>query len=230
MAFGTDVLNISANFVQLSDVLTSGYTLSETSASLFPLCADTVASDPAVVESVHRWEGTVEEELQKVAGQLSEPMVAPYLAEEVPNGTMVVSTNNASSGGSEGYLEAGEDANLEWLDGSRPGCAKLPIPPDPMVDRSWFCGCRVADCPQGSMAADALRWNAGTDVALISSGRINWILPSVNVTLGELLYLSPELQEVTRPPPAARRTHLRAVLHGARARSPCMYTCACNVP
>eukprot|EP00966_Prymnesium_polylepis_P231335 5353221-Prymnesium_polylepis.1 len=64
------------------------------------------------------------------------------------------------------------------------------------MDRGWFCGCRVAECPQGSMVADALRWSAGTDLALVNSGSLAANLSATNVTLADLNALTPEPQEV----------------------------------
>ena len=59
------------------------------------------------------------------------------------------------------------------------------------------CGCRVSDCPQGALAADAQRFATGAQLALVNGGALRLAeLPAGAVSMAELVSLLPFLNEV----------------------------------
>jgi len=51
--------------------------------------------------------------------------------------------------------------------------------------------CRVEECNLGNLIADAMRTEAGTDLAIMNSGGIRRDLPAAELTIGDLLELQP---------------------------------------
>ena len=78
-----------------------------------------------------------------------------------------------------GYLAA--DLRAEQYDGN---CVSLS---DGLGVQRSVCGCRVAECGLGNLAADAMRWVVGADVALINGGSIRATLHEGAVTQTHLV-------------------------------------------
>ncbi len=51
--------------------------------------------------------------------------------------------------------------------------------------------CRVEECNLGNLIADAMRWEAGTDLAIMNAGGIRRDLPAAELTIGDLIELQP---------------------------------------
>jgi len=51
--------------------------------------------------------------------------------------------------------------------------------------------CRVEECNLGNLIADAMRWEAGTDIAIMNAGGIRRDLPAAELTIGDLIELQP---------------------------------------
>ena len=51
--------------------------------------------------------------------------------------------------------------------------------------------CRVEECNLGNLIADAMRWETGTDVAIMNAGGIRRDLPAADLTIGDLIELQP---------------------------------------
>ena len=63
------------------------------------------------------------------------------------------------------------------------------------------CGCRVSQCLQGSLVADAIRARTGADVGMVNAGSIRAALPSGTVSTGDLIEMLPFNNEVSMGDP-----------------------------
>ncbi|KAJ8602476.1 hypothetical protein CTAYLR_001206 [Chrysophaeum taylorii] len=67
------------------------------------------------------------------------------------------------------------------------GCAS------PAGSDDSYCGCRVGECQIGNLAADALRWFAGSDVALVAGDSLGEDIERYHVTRAQALAMVPDL-------------------------------------
>lgn len=73
-----------------------------------------------------------------------------------------------------------------------------------------MCGCRVASCKQGAFVADALRYAADSDMAIVNAGSLRSALSSGSISRGDLFQLLPFANELVRVQVSG--TTLRAAL------------------
>ena len=70
------------------------------------------------------------------------------------------------------------------------GCARI------KGNATEVCGCRVAECGAGSLAADALAWRTGANITLVNGGSIRSSLQAGDVMKKNLVEMLPFMNEV----------------------------------
>lgn len=93
----------------------------------------------------------------------------------------------------------------------------------PAGQNETLCGCRVAGCAQGQLAADAISWATRSEIGFINAGAIRATLPRTAVTSAALSQMLPFLNEVvtvTLPGSSIRA----ALAHSISALAPSMLT------
>ena len=76
------------------------------------------------------------------------------------------------------------------------------------------CGCRVAECPQGALAADAVRFVSDADIALVNGGSVRASIDAGPVAKSAVLQTYPFLNELVRLDDVPGAT-VRAVLQNS---------------